>query len=263
MSSLIEFSDITKAYQVGEETLLALNHVDLKINHGEFVAIMGESGSGKSTAMNILGLLDNPTSGKYFLDGKDTKELSRPEQASIRNSKIGFVFQSFFLLPRLNSIENISLPLAYAGINQIKARRMAKDILAKLNIETLGKKKPNEMSGGQQQRIAIARALITNPKVILADEPTGALDSQTGHEILNLFTELHNNGERTIIVVTHDPVVSSRCHRIIMLKDGKILIDEKNENPGPNSIKHIADLFLQTIDKKNDATNVSQEGENK
>ncbi len=261
MSSLIEFSDITKKYQVGQEVLLALNHVNLKIDHGEFVAIMGESGSGKSTAMNILGLLDSPTSGEYFLGGHNTKELTSTQQAKIRNEQIGFVFQSFFLLPRLNSIENISLPLSYAGIHRTKAHDIAKTLLVKLNIENLGYKKPNEMSGGQQQRVAIARALITNPKVILADEPTGALDSKTGGEILDLFSDLYNKEKRTVILVTHDPIVSSRCHRILMLKDGKILIDEKNENPGPDSIQKISNLFLQTINEKKDIESFSQAGE--
>lgn len=249
MSSLIELSDITKKYQVGLEPLFALNHINLKIEYGEFVAIMGESGSGKSTAMNILGLLDTPTSGEYFLEGVNTKNLSSIQQAKIRNQQIGFVFQSFFLLPRLNSLENISLPLSYAGLSQRKAQEIARELLIKLNIENLGYKKPNEMSGGQQQRIAIARALVTNPKIILADEPTGALDSKTGREILDLFAELYSKEKRTIILVTHDPVVSSQCHRIIILKDGQILVDEKNKNPGSNSIQKIADLFLQTINK--------------
>ncbi len=254
MSSLIELKDITKAYSIGQgqNALLALNHVNLTINQGEFVAIMGESGSGKSTAMNILGLLDRPTSGEYLLDGLNTNEFSKDQQSKIRNEQIGFVFQSFFLLPRLNSIENIALPLSYRGLNRYKSHKMAREMLERLNVENLSHKKPNEMSGGQQQRIAIARALITEPKVILADEPTGALDSQTGREILDLFSELYNKEKRTVILVTHDPVVSARCHRIIILKDGKIVVDEENTNPGSEGTQKISDLFLSATKEKSE-----------
>lgn len=244
LSSLINLNDITKTYQSGDQTLYALNHVELNIDQGEFVALMGESGAGKSTAMNIIGLLDNPTSGTYSLKGTDTQQLSLNEKAKIRNEEIGFVFQSFFLLPRLNSLDNIALPLSYRGIDRYEAQITAKKMLERLGIGQLALKRPNQMSGGQQQRVAIARALVGNPSVILADEPTGALDSHTGHDIMMFFSELHKTENRTIIMVTHDPIISAYTKRVIIMRDGKIVSDFKNDTPGEASIKMIAERFL-------------------
>lgn len=249
MSSLIELSNITKSYQSGDQTLNALDHINLSIDHGEFIAIMGESGAGKSTAMDIIGLLDEPTSGSYILDSINTNELSDNQKSKIRNEQIGFVFQSFFLLPRLNVIQNIALPLSYRGVNRTEAHALSYKMLEKLNMTQLAHKKPNEMSGGQQQRVAIARALVGNPNVILADEPTGALDSQTGTEIMALFSNLFLNEKKTVIMVTHDPIISSYCHRVIILKDGRIAADFENKTPGHSSIRTISELFLQTSSK--------------
>lgn len=244
MSSLIELKEATKIYHTGEQELYALNHVDLTIGRGEFVSLMGESGAGKSTTMNMIGLLDQLTSGQYILDDKDVSQLSRTEKAHIRNQKIGFVFQSFFLLPRLTSIENIMLPLSYRGVQRGKALEAAEHMLERLNLTKLAYKKPNQMSGGQQQRIAIARALVGDPDVILADEPTGALDSKTSHEIMMFFSELYQKENRTVIMVTHDPIVSAYTKRVIIMSDGKIVSDFENEHPGEESVKMISDHFL-------------------
>jgi len=225
LSSLIELINLTKIYKTGLSHLVALDHINLKIMEKELVAIMGASGSGKSTAMNIIGLLDRPTDGVYKLCDKDVSHLKDDERALIRNQKIGFVFQSFFLLPRLNIAENVALPLFYRGIHPQEAKEKALAMLDKVGIKNLWHHKPSEMSGGQQQRVAIARALIGDPAVILADEPTGALDSRTSQDVMNLFIHLNREEDRTIIIVTHDPAVGKQCDRTVELHDGYIVAD--------------------------------------
>lgn len=246
--SLIKFTDVTKIYPAGGNILFALNHVSLDIERGEMVALMGKSGAGKSTAANIIGLLDIPTSGQYFLDGIDVSGLSIDEQAMIRNEKIGFVFQSFFLLSRLNSWENIALPLLYRGFSRSEAKKKVNDILTKLNILELRDKKPNQMSGGQQQRIAIARALVGDPSVIIADEPTGALDVHTSRQIMQLFSSLHQEKNITVIIVTHDPSVGAQCRRILVMLDGKIATDKTNDKPGEESVAMVSNLLVTAME---------------
>lgn len=222
MSSLISLQHITKVYQLGEQVFTALNGIDLNINKGEMTAIMGASGSGKSTLMNIIGFLDHSTTGHYFFDGVDVSHLSGNALAHIRNEKIGFVFQSFFLLPRSNALQNVMLPLFYRGTKRNEAKEKAYELLARVGVEHLAHHRPNQLSGGQQQRVAIARALIGDPEVILADEPTGALDSKTGDEVMKLFADLNHEG-RTIIIITHDKAVSKQCKRVVFIKDGLIM----------------------------------------
>lgn len=218
---MIRLTDLTKTFQMGEETITAVNHIDLQVARGEFISIVGPSGSGKSTLMNILGLLDTADSGTYFLDDEDVTTLSDNRQAEIRNAKIGFVFQSFHLLPKINALENVMVPLLYHGFNEKKAREKALLYLEKVNL--LGRKKhlPRQLSGGQQQRVAIARALSCEPEIVLADEPTGALDSKTGAEIMDLLTQLNENGQ-TILVITHDKNVAQKAKRIVEMYDGNI-----------------------------------------
>lgn len=206
---------------------MALNGIDFTLAAGEMTAIVGVSGSGKSTLMNILGLLDRPTSGMYQLDGVDVSSLNDNALADIRNQKIGFVFQSFFLLPRLTALENVLLPLFYQGIKRSIAKECALAMLDKLNIKQLALHKPTQLSGGQQQRVAIARALVCNPSMILADEPTGALDSQTGIEVMQLLKSLNAEGS-TIVIITHDLGISSQCKRVVTIKDGQFSSDIKN-----------------------------------
>lgn len=222
MSSLIKLENITKVYPIGGNKLSALKGINFELQRGEMTAIVGMSGSGKSTLMNIIGFLDRITSGRYFFSGTDVSHLSEKELAAIRNSKIGFVFQSFFLLPRSNALQNVMLPLFYRGISRPLAEKMAMQMLEKMSIEQLARHRPNQLSGGQQQRVAIARALVGNPEVILADEPTGALDSKTGSEVMKLFYDLNRSEGRTIIIITHDKEISYRCQRIVTIKDGKI-----------------------------------------
>lgn len=226
--SLIELKNINKIYQTGTIALRALKDVSLVIDSLEMVAIVGVSGSGKSTMMNIIGLLDLPTSGKFLLNGKQVSLIAEDELAEIRNKTIGFVFQSFFLLPRLKALQNVVLPLLYRGYNFKKALKTAENIMAKLGISHLCDNKPNQMSGGEQQRVAIARALIGNPEIILADEPTGSLDTKTGREIMSLFAKLHEIDHKTVIIITHDQSISEQCGRIITLQDGRIINDETN-----------------------------------
>lgn len=223
MSSLIKLQNISKTYQVGANHFSALKEVNLELQRGEMTAIVGVSGSGKSTLMNIMGFLDRSTSGKYFFSGQDVSDLSEHDLAEIRNSKIGFVFQSFFLLARSNALQNVMLPLFYRGTPRVEARDMAMHMLEKVGVGHLAFNKPNQLSGGQQQRVAIARALVGNPEVILADEPTGALDSQTGHEVMALFRELNQQEGRTIVIITHDKEVSRQCQRVVTIKDGEII----------------------------------------
>lgn len=213
---------ISKVYQTDQElSFQALKDVNLKIDKGDFVAIIGPSGSGKSTLMNILGLLDSPTSGSYELDGKDVARLGENTLAEIRNKKIGFVFQAFNLLPRTSSLDNVLLPLVYSGVSQSERVRRAQDALRLVGLGDKLLSTPNQLSGGQQQRVAIARALVTNPEVILADEPTGNLDSKNSIEIINLFKDLNKNG-RTVVLITHEPSIAHRAKRIIRVKDGKV-----------------------------------------
>lgn len=223
MSSLIKLENIYKSYPLGDTVYQALKGVDFTLERKEMTAIVGVSGSGKSTLMNIIGFLDRATSGRYLFDGVDVSSLSKQALADIRNKKIGFVFQSFFLLARSNALQNVMLPLFYRGTPQQIAKEKALTMLDKMDVLHLAKHKPNQLSGGQQQRVAIARALIGDPEVILADEPTGALDSKTGDDVMRLFTELNEKEGRTIIIITHDKAISERCKRVVSIKDGKLL----------------------------------------
>jgi len=222
---LIEIEDMTKIYQMGEQQVHALRGVSLTVNEGEYVAIMGASGSGKSTLMNMIGLLDRPTGGSYKIRGTEASSLSKSQLADLRNREIGFVFQRFNLLPRITARRQVELPLFYAGVPSGKGRKMAEESLRRVGLGDRIFHKPDELSGGQQQRVAIARALVNNPGLILADEPTGALDSTTSDEVLDLFGELHAQGI-TLVVVTHDPLVGERAERLVTLIDGKVIRDE-------------------------------------
>lgn len=218
---LIEMHELTRVYQLGPQEIYALRGVNLIINPGEYVAIMGPSGSGKSTLMNIIGCLDTPTAGRYLLDGVPVETLNDDELAAIRNKKIGFVFQTFNLLARTTALQNVELPLIYAKIPRVERRRLAEEALTAVGLGDRMNHQPNELSGGQRQRVAIARALVNRPSLLLADEPTGNLDSQTGREILDLFHELHERGN-SIIMVTHETDVAAEAKRIIHIRDGKI-----------------------------------------
>lgn len=226
---LIEIKGIKRYYQMGSETVKALDSVDLQIYKNEYVAIMGHSGSGKTTMMNILGCLDTPTSGQYILNNKDVSSLNDNSLAEIRNKEIGFVFQTFNLLPRLSSLENVMLPLVYAGMNKQSRKMKAEDVMNKVGLADRMHHKPNELSGGQRQRVAVARALVNDPSIILADEPTGNLDSKVSVEIMGLFEKIHQLGN-TIILVTHEEDIARHAHRIIKLKDGKIESDTHNKD---------------------------------
>ena len=238
MPALIEIEDICKVYNPGENEVRALNHVSLSIGEKEFVAIIGQSGSGKSTLMNMLGCLDVPTSGSYHLHGKDVAEMLDDELSDIRNREIGFIFQGFNLIPALTAQENVELPLIYRGVPKAKRAELAVTALKKVGLEKRMKHKPSEMSGGQQQRVAIARAIAQAPPIILADEPTGNLDSHSSVEILEILKGLHDEGH-TVIIITHDPTIAAKAERIIHIMDGEIYKDEKNEDGkrGENSIR--------------------------
>lgn len=225
-SSVIYLEDIFRVYEMGEEKVYALRGVTLGIKRNEYVAIMGPSGSGKSTLMNIIGCLDTPSSGNYYFNGANVAGLDDDELAEIRNREIGFVFQTFNLLPRSNALHNVELPLVYSGIKKEERLERAYKALVNVGLDSRATHKPNELSGGQRQRVAIARALVTNPSIILADEPTGNLDSKTGDEIMHLFQELHDNGN-TIILVTHEEDIAQHAHRIIRVRDGKVERDEQ------------------------------------
>lgn len=227
MSALIELVHIQRYYRMGAEMLYALKDVSLEIFKGEYVALMGPSGSGKSTLMNILGALDTPSSGQYILNGNDVSSMGDNELAEIRNKEIGFVFQTFNLLPRLTALENVALPLIYAGFNKEARLEKAAATLTSVGLGDRMKHKPNELSGGQRQRVAVARALVNNPSIILADEPTGNLDTKTSAEIMQLFEDLHNQGN-TIIIVTHEEDIARRAKRIIRLRDG--LVEDASGN---------------------------------
>ncbi|CAM3354815.1 ABC transporter ATP-binding protein [Vibrio cholerae] len=222
---LVELQQICKHYTSGQNVVKALDGVDLTIRHGEFLAILGPSGSGKSTLMNVLGCLDKPTAGRYQLDGHPVDSLSTQQLAAIRNQKIGFVFQSFNLLEYASALDNVALPLVYAVVKAKDRRRRATELLTRVGLADRLDHKPNQLSGGQKQRVAIARALINQPQILLADEPTGALDSKSGAEIEALFNELHREG-RTIIVVTHDNELAKRTKRIVTIRDGQVVSDE-------------------------------------
>lgn len=232
---VISLVDIKRHFKVGTEIVRALRSISLTIHRNEFVALMGPSGSGKSTLMNLIGCLDTPTGGQYILNGKDVSKLDDNNLAEIRNKEIGFVFQTFNLLPRSTALENVMLPLIYAGFNKSKRIERAEEVLKDVHLSDRTLHKPNELSGGQRQRVAIARALVNNPSIILADEPTGNLDSKTSIEIMGLLEEIHKAGN-TIIVVTHEEAIAQHSHRIIRLIDGLVESDEINKNP--RTMKH-------------------------
>ena len=224
MSALIEFDEVCKYYQMGDTTVKAADHITMKIEKGEFVAIVGQSGSGKSTCMNIIGCLDVPTHGTYRLNGRDVGKMNRNELAAIRNEMLGFIFQQYNLLPRLNLMENVEVPLVYAGIGRAERHARAKEVLEQVGLGDKLRNRPNQLSGGQQQRVSIARALAGRPAVILADEPTGALDSHTGREVLKMLQELHRQ-RNTVVLITHDNSIAVQADRIIRLEDGRVVYD--------------------------------------
>ncbi|MEP0986374.1 ABC transporter ATP-binding protein [Ekhidna sp.] len=229
MSSIISTTEVSKKYVMGSEIIMALKSITINIDRGEYVAFMGPSGSGKSTLMNIIGCLDTPTDGTYVLNNHDVSDLTENELAEIRNKEIGFVFQTFNLLPRASALENVALPLVYAGYSSSEREEKALAALAGVGLDDRAYHKPNELSGGQRQRVAIARALVNDPSIILADEPTGNLDSKTSYDIMDLFQELHDKGN-TIIMVTHEEDIAEYSHRIVRLRDGLIEEDEVNKN---------------------------------
>ena len=227
MNEMIRIEQITRHYTIGNEVIRALNGVDLTIRKNEYIALMGPSGSGKSTLMNIIGCLDTPTSGHYFLNGPDVAKLTDNELAEIRNKEIGFVFQTFNLLPRYSALENVALPLVYAGISKEARIKRAEEVLEQVGLGDRMKHKPNELSGGQRQRVAVARALVNRPSIILADEPTGNLDTRTSYEIMALIHDIHKAGN-TIIIVTHEEDIARMSKRIVRLRDGVVESDEPN-----------------------------------
>lgn len=225
---LIEMKEIIKRYNIGTESEIEILHgIDLKIYEGEFVAIVGESGSGKSTLMNIIGVLDKQTEGEYYLDGIDIKNANEEEMNVIRNKKIGFVFQNFNLIGRTSALKNVELPMLYAGVPAEERTKRAKELLSKVGMASRANHMPNELSGGQKQRVAIARSLVNNPSIILADEPTGALDSETSAMVMDIFNDLNKNQGKTIILITHSKEIAEQCPRIVTIKDGKIINDSK------------------------------------
>jgi putative ABC transport system ATP-binding protein len=227
---LIEITDLKKRYQMGAEVVWALDGISLNVERGEYIAIMGPSGSGKSTLMNMLGCLDTPTSGHYFLNGQDVSQYTDDDLAEIRNREIGFVFQTFNLLPRVDCLRNAELPLIYAGMSRADRREQAAEALRKVGLGDRMDHRPNELSGGQRQRVATARALVNNPSLLLADEPTGNLDTETGHEIMLLFESLYRQGN-TLLVVTHEEDIAHHARRILRLRDGKLEQDVRVESP--------------------------------
>jgi putative ABC transport system ATP-binding protein len=230
---VIELSAISKHYEMGQQLIKAVDGLDLTIDYNEYVVFIGSSGSGKSTLMNIIGCLDTPTSGRYVLNQRDVNGLDENELADIRNQEIGFIFQSFNLLPRASALKNVMQPLIYRGMSFPERKAEAERVLERVGLANRSDHLPNQLSGGQRQRVAIARALVTNPSILLADEPTGNLDSQTSVEILALFDELHGDGQ-TIIVVTHEPDVAAHGQRVVRLKDGKVVEDRRNEREPAN-----------------------------
>src|SRR6218665_1340661 len=233
---IIETTDIAKRYVMGSEVIQALKSVSISVNRGEYVAFMGPSGSGKSTLMNIIGCLDTPTTGRYVLNNKDVSDMTESELAEIRNKEIGFVFQTFNLLPRMSSLDNVALPLIYAGLSKSDRTEKAMLSLKNVGLENRAGHKPNELSGGQRQRVAIARALVNDPSILLADEPTGNLDSKTSYEIMDLFDQLYSKGN-TIVMVTHEEDIAHYAHRIIRLRDG--LVESDSINPNPTKVSQL------------------------
>lgn len=227
--SLIKITNIKRDFQLGSEIINVLKGIDLNINKGEYVALMGPSGSGKSTLMNLLGCLDTPTSGTYILNGNDVSQMTDDNLAEIRNKEIGFVFQTFNLLPRTTALDNVALPMIYAGYSKSDRKARATEVLKQVGLGDRMDHEPNQLSGGQRQRVAVARALVNKPSIILADEPTGNLDSKTSVEIMNLFNEIHANGN-TVILVTHEEDIAAYAHRIIRLRDGLVETDTINNN---------------------------------
>lgn len=225
--TIIAVDNLWKTYTMGSEKVHAIQGISLEIKRNEYVALMGPSGSGKSTLMNVLGCLDTPTSGTYHLNSTDVSRMHDKELAAVRNREIGFVFQTFNLIPRLSSLDNVALPMMYAGVGQRERKKRAEEALEQVGLGSRIHHKPNELSGGQRQRVAIARALVNNPAIILADEPTGNLDTQTSIEIMEIFEQIHADGN-TVILVTHEPDIALHCHRIISLLDGKVNSDELN-----------------------------------
>jgi putative ABC transport system ATP-binding protein len=230
MNALIEFQDVCKYYHMGDTTVVAADHISFQIHKGEFVAIVGSSGSGKSTCMNIIGCLDVPSEGTYLLDGRDVGQMNKNKLAEIRNARLGFIFQQYNLLPKLNLVENVEVPLMYAGVPRAERRERARIALERVGLGDKLKHKPSQLSGGQQQRVSIARALVGEPAVILADEPTGALDSKTGREVLSLLQELHAAGN-TVVLITHDNSIAVQAQRIIRLEDGRVVYDGPSNAP--------------------------------
>ncbi len=228
MSNVIKIRDIIRDFQLGQETVHVLKGIDLDIERGDYVAIMGPSGSGKSTLMNLLGCLDTPTAGSYILNGKDVSQMSDDELAEIRNTEIGFVFQTFNLLPRTTALDNVALPMVYAGKSKAERYKRAEEVLTDVGLADRMDHKPNQLSGGQRQRVAVGRALVNKPSIILADEPTGNLDSKTGYEIMNLFDDIHKAGN-TVIMVTHEEDIAAHASRIIRLRDGLIESDTRRD----------------------------------
>jgi len=238
---VIRIDHVSKIYQTGDILVHALRGMSLSIHRGEFVAIMGPSGSGKSTLMNMIGCLDRPTKGNYFLDGVDVSTMGKAELADIRNKRVGFVFQSFNLVSRTSAIENVELPLLYAGVSAAERHRRSREALATVGLADRERNMPNQLSGGQQQRVALARALVNNPSIILADEPTGALDTRTSVEVMEIFQRLNRERNLTVIIVTHEADISSYAERVVHVRDGRIALDEKVEN------RWIASEVLRTL----------------
>lgn len=227
---LIEFRDVCKTYIMGDTVVKAADHISLSIYEGEFVAIVGKSGSGKSTCMNIIGCLDIPTDGEYLLDGRSVGDMNKNELAEFRNAKLGFIFQQYNLLPKLSILDNVAVPLMYAGVPRKKRREIAAQSLERVGLGDKLKNRPSQLSGGQQQRVSIARALSNNPSVILADEPTGALDSRTGREVLGILHDLHDAGN-TVVLITHDNSIAATAARVIRLEDGRVVFDGAADDP--------------------------------
>ncbi|WP_299782040.1 ABC transporter ATP-binding protein [uncultured Formosa sp.] len=228
MDNVIEITNIIRDFKLGQETVHVLKGIDLTIKRGDYIAIMGPSGSGKSTLMNLLGCLDTPTAGTYILNGKDASKMTDDELADIRNTEIGFVFQTFNLLPRTTALDNVALPMVYAGYSKADRTKRAEEVLTEVGLADRMDHKPNQLSGGQRQRVAVGRALVNKPSIILADEPTGNLDSKTSVEIMGLFNTIHKQGN-TVILVTHEEEIAEHAHRIIRLRDGLIESDTRNE----------------------------------
>ena len=237
---LIEFRDIYKIYQMGDTEVRAIDGISMKVYKGEFLAIVGQSGSGKSTCMNIIGCLDVPTSGQYFLDGKDVSQMKDDEQAEIRNKKLGFIFQQYNLIPKLNVLQNVELPLLYAGLSDHEQAERALASLDRVGLKDKAKNMPSQLSGGQQQRVSIARALASDPSIILADEPTGALDSRTGKEVLGFLKRLNREGN-TIVLITHDNTIAAQAQRVIRIQDGQVTYDGEPDIKKFATVAHAGD----------------------